>query len=78
MKTSGTRRRNLSDSEPVSCERVRVMLDVTDVLVSPSSVVTKLCDGLSCCSDWDFVEPQSFLFQKACSFLYSYAERDVV
>ena len=31
--------------------------DVTDVLVSPSSVVTELCDGFSCCSEWDFVEP---------------------
>ena len=28
------------------------------VLVSPSSVLTEFCDGLSCCSDWEFVEPQ--------------------
>ena len=25
--------------------------DVTDVPVSPSSVVTEFCDGFSCCSD---------------------------
>ena len=43
---------------------VPIMLDVTDVLVSPSSVVTELCDGFSCCSDWEFVEPQSFSFSK--------------
>ena len=40
------------------------VLEVLDVLVSPSSVVTKFCDGFSCCSDWDFVEPQSFSFSK--------------
>ena len=36
-----------SDREPVSCELLRVVLDVSDVidvLVSPSSVVTELCD----------------------------------
>ena len=38
--------------------------DVTDVPVSPSSVVTELCDCLSCCSDWEFVEPQSFSSSK--------------
>ena len=36
--------------------------DVTDVLVSLSSVVTELCYASPCCSDWEFVEPQS------CSF----------
>ena len=30
---------------------VPVVPDVTDVLVSPSSVVTEFCDGFSCCSD---------------------------
>ena len=30
---------------------VRVVPDVTDVLVSLSSVVTEFCDGFSCCSD---------------------------
>ena len=35
--------------------------DVTDVPVSPSSVVTEFCDGFSFCSDWEFVEPQFVL-----------------
>ena len=34
----------LSDRESVSCELVRVVLDVTDV-PSPSSGVTELCDA---------------------------------
>ena len=58
---------DLSDSEPVSCELVRVVPDVSDVidvLVSPSSVVTELCDVSPCCSDWELVEPQSFSFIK--------------
>ena len=38
--------------------------DVVDVPVSPSSVVTEFCDGFSCCSDWNFGEPQSFSFSK--------------
>ena len=40
--------------------------DVTDVPISPSSVVTELFDvsSCSCCSDWDCVEPQSFSFYK--------------
>ena len=36
------------------------MLEVPDVPVFPSSVVTELCDGFCCGSDWDLVEPQSF------------------
>ena len=36
---------DLSDCELDSCAHVRVVPDVTDVLVSPSSVVTELCDG---------------------------------
>ena len=32
---------DLSDCEPDSCAHVRVVLVVTDVLVSPSSVVTE-------------------------------------
>ena len=51
-----------SDCEPDSC--VRVVPDVTDVPVSLSSVVTEFCDGFSCCSDWEDVEPQSFSFSK--------------
>ena len=58
---------------------VHVVLDVTDVLVSFSSVVTELCDVSPCGSDWEFVEPQSFFFlQKACTLWYRYAGRDEV
>ena len=53
-----------SGCEPDSRARVRKVPDVNDVLVSPSSVVTELCDVSSCCSDWEFVEPQSFSFSK--------------
>ena len=38
---------NWSDCEPDSCAHVRVVPDVTDVPVSPSSVVTELCDVFS-------------------------------
>ena len=60
-------REDLSDRKPVSCELVRVVPDVSDVidvLVSPSSVVTELCDVSPSCSDWELVEPQSFSFSK--------------
>ena len=60
---------DLSDCEPASCAHVRVVLDVTDVPVSPSSVVTEFCDGFSCCSDWEFVELQSFAFSKSLHFV---------
>ena len=49
--------------------------DVIDVHVSPSSVITELCDVSPCCSDWEFVEPQS---EKTCTLLYRYAGRDEV
>ena len=38
------------------------MPDLTDVLVSPSSVITELCDRVFCCTEWEFVEPQSIFF----------------
>ena len=59
---------DLSECQPDSCADVRVVPDVTDVLVSLSSVVTEFCDGFSCCSDREFVEPQSFSFSKKHSF----------
>ena len=37
---------------------------VSDVLVSPSSVVTECWDGVSLGSAWEFVEPQSFSLSK--------------
>ena len=43
------------------------MPDLTDVRVSHSSVFTEFCDGFSCCSHWEFVEPQSFSFSKKCA-----------
>ena len=63
---------DLSDCEPDSCAHVRVVPDVTDVFVSPSSVVTELCD-------WEFVEPLSFFFlQTACTLWCRYAGRGEV
>ena len=55
---------DLSDYELDARAQVHVVPDVTDVLVSPTSVVTEFCDVFSCCSDWEDVEPQSFLFSK--------------
>ena len=49
-------------SELVSCELVRVVPDVIDVPVFPSSVITLLCDVSPCRSDGEFVEPQSSSF----------------
>ena len=47
---------------------VLVVPNVTDVLVSLSSVVTEFCDGFSCCSDCDFVEPHPFSFCEKCAY----------
>ena len=57
---------------------VRVVPDVIDVLVSPSSVVTEFFDGVPCCSDWDFVEPQSFSFSKKRAHSCTVTQEDVV
>ena len=48
---------DLTDCEPDIRVDVSVVLDVTDVPVSPSSVVTEFCEVSSCCSDWEDVEP---------------------
>ena len=73
---------DLSDCEPASCELVRVVpgvSDVIDVPVSPSSVVTELSDVPPCCTDWELVEPQFFFFlKKTCTLVYRYAGRDEV
>ena len=55
---------DLSDCEPDTGAHVRVVPDVTDVLISPSSVVTEFCEFFSCCSDWEDVVPHSFSFAK--------------
>ena len=47
---------DLSDRESEAWVVVPEVPEVIDVLVSPSSVLTEFC--LSCCSDWEFVEPQ--------------------
>ena len=51
---------DLSDCEPETGTVVSALPLVTDVLVSPSSVVTECYEGVSVDSDWEFVEPQSF------------------
>ena len=53
---------DLLGREPVSGAQVRAVLDVTDAPVSPASVATQFCHRFSLCSDWEFVEPQSFSF----------------
>ena len=55
---------DLPDCELDTRAHVHVMLDVTDVLVSTSSVVIELCDAFSCYSGWEDVVPQSFSFSK--------------
>ena len=40
--------------------RMCVVPDVTDVHVSPSSVVSEFCEVFSGCSEWEDVVPQSF------------------
>ena len=61
---------DLSDCEP------ETWVDVSVVLM-PSSVITEVCDVLSCCSDGEYVEPQSFSFSnKACTLLYKTQEEE--
>ena len=55
---------DLSDCEPDSSAHVRVVLVVTDLPVSPSSVVTEFCEVFSFGTDWEDVVPQSFSFSK--------------
>ena len=70
---------DLSDCEVDTRALVHMVLDVTDVLVSPSSVVTEFFDGFSCCSDQEDVEPRPFSFsKKASTWLHKYARRDKV
>ena len=46
-----------------------LLLVVNDVLVSPSSAVTEMCEGVSSVSDLEVVEPQSFPFSNKRSFV---------
>ena len=59
------------DCELDACALVRVVLDVTDMPVSPSSVVTECCEICSGCSDWEDVLPQSFSFSKKRALCYT-------
>ena len=68
---------DLSDYEPDSCAHVRVVLDVTDVLVSLSSVVTEFCEVSSCCSDGEDVVPQSFSFSQMRALCCASAQEEI-
>ena len=68
---------DLSDREFEAWVEVLVVLDVTDVLVSPSSVVTEFCDGFSCCPDCELVEPQSFSFSKKRSLYCTVTQEEM-
>ena len=39
------------------------------MLVSPSSAVAEMCEGVSSDSDWEYVEPQSFSFSRKRSIV---------
>ena len=51
-----------SDCEPETGTDASAVPVVTDVPVSPSSVVTECFEDVSLDPDWEFVEPQSFFF----------------
>ena len=68
---------DLSDCEPETRVDASVVLDVTAVPVSPSSVVSELCDGFSCGSDLDFMEPQSFSFFKKRLHSWTVAQKEM-
>ena len=57
----------LLDCDPGTRMEGLVVQVVIDVLVSPSSVVTEFCDGVSLESDWELVEPQSLFFLRTTS-----------
>ena len=63
----------LSDCDSVTWTRLLV---VSDVLVSPSSVVAEMCEGVSSDSVWEGVEPQSFSFSKERSFVCAENQRE--
>ena len=52
-------------------------LVVTDVLVSPSSVVTQFCDDVSGESDSEFGEPQSSSFSKKRSLDWADSQEEM-
>ena len=68
---------DLSDGESEVWVDVPVVPDVTDVPLSPSSVVAEFRDGFSCCSDRDFVEPQSLSFSKKRSLYFTVTQEEM-
>ena len=56
----------LSDCDSVTWTK---LLAVNDLLVSPSSAVAEMREGVSTDSDWEFLEPQCFSFSKKRSFV---------
>ena len=52
-------------------------LVVTDVLISPSSVVTQFCDDVSAESDSEFGEPQSSSFSKMRSLDWADSQEEM-
>ena len=61
---------------PDLCASVRLVLDVTDMPVSPSSVVTELCGCFVLFSDWSLVEPQSCSFSQKCAHCCTVTQED--
>ena len=69
----------LSDGGPGQWAGVPVVPAVTDVLVlvSYSSAVTEICEGVSLNSDWEFVEPESSSFSKKRSFVWADSQEEL-
>ena len=53
------------------------VLVVTDVPVSPSSVVTEVCDGFSLGSDGELLEQYSFSFSKRRAHLWTVVQEQM-
>ena len=68
---------DLSNCEPENRMDVFVVHDVTDVLVSPSSVVTEFCDDVSLDPDWEYVEPQSFPFSQKRAHSWTVTQEEI-
>ena len=68
---------DLSDRESQARVFVPVVPDVTDVPVSPFSVVTEFCLSVFCCTEWEFVEPQSFSFSNKRAHSYTVTQEEM-
>ena len=47
------------------------------MVVSPPSVVTEFCDGFSFCSQWEFLEPQSFSFSQKRAHIWTVTQEEM-